>query len=385
MNELEKKAFLELKTTLKNAEKEIHQLFLEKEKLAVILESIGDGIFVIDVNLNIILINQVALDIAQIDKDKAVGVFYQNALHFEYEDSGLLNDSFIKNTISLRKTQKMSNKSVLVKKDGTKIPVADSSSPLFNAGGEVIGVVVIFRDITEERALDKAKSGFISIASHQLRTPLTAIRWYSEMLVKDSEKFDETQKDFLNEIHQGSERLYETINLLLSISRIESDQAKAPAIPVDLYELTNQIYFEVRSLIDEKKINFSVTKIESKFIVTLDPVAFRQVVSNLFTNAIRYTGYGGKIEVSWKMNDEKTSVIYSVRDNGIGIPENQKEHIFTKFFRAQNAIQKVPDGSGLGLSLVKELVELWGGNVYFEGMEGKGTTFFFTIPVNTEA
>ena len=385
MSESEQSVIIELKDALKDVERERHQLFLEKDKLSAILESIGDGVFVVDANLNILLINQIAADLAGVNKEEALGTFYQKILHFEYESDGSLNESFIKNTIALRKNQKMLHPTVLVKKDGIKIPVADSSAPLFNAGGEIIGVVVVFRDVTEERALDKAKSGFIAIASHQLRTPLTAIRWYSEMLIKDSDRFNETERDFINEIHGGVERLYQMINLLLSISRVEGEQAKAVAVPTDLAVLTAEVSLELMPMVNEKKITFNVTPPENRLIVSLEPVAFRQVISNIFTNAVRYVNNNGNIEVHWEMNKEKTAVVYSVKDDGIGIPENQRERIFQKFFRAQNAIQKIPDGSGLGLSLVKELVESWGGKIWFDTSEVKGTTFFFTIPTKNNA
>jgi len=116
-------------------------------------------------------------------------------------------------------------------------------------------------------------------------------------------------------------------------------------------------------------------------VVSQDSLTLRQVVLNLISNAIRYSNENGTIEIKWSVDNEKKEVVYMVRDNGIGIPENQRPRIFSKFFRAENARAWAPDGSGLGLALVKDLVESWGGKVWFEGTEGQGTTFFFTVPL----
>jgi len=251
--------------------------------------------------------------------------------------------------------------------------------------GELSGnnAVIIVRDANKDRELDKAKSGFISTASHQLRTPLTTIRWYSEMLLSGSYgALSEAQHDLVNEIHDGVNRLYQTINLLLGISRIESGKIGNDRVPIDLTAITTEVVKELSpSMVEKKLVYFSFSAQTYPIVVILDPVSLRQVILNLFANSIRYTNSNGTIEGRWLVDNEKNEVIYSVRDNGIGIPKAARGKIFSKFFRADNAISKIPDGTGLGLAFVKDIVTSWGGKVWFESEEGKGTTFFFTIPM----
>lgn len=247
--------------------------------------------------------------------------------------------------------------------------------------GDSAGAVIVFRDVTKDRELDDAKSGFISVASHQLRTPLTSIRWYSEMLLsEDAGALNPAQRDFMKEIHGGAERLYQTVDLLLGLSRVESGKIKIEKINIDLGVFTAEVEKEMSALAEEKKVTMMVSPPSGESVhVLLDPLMLRQVVINLLSNAIRYSNDGGVVEIRWWAG-ENGEAGYAVRDTGIGIPESQRARIFSKFFRAENALQKAPDGSGLGLALVKELVEGWGGRVWFESIEGQGATFFFTIP-----
>ncbi|MFZ2831828.1 MAG: HAMP domain-containing sensor histidine kinase, partial [Minisyncoccia bacterium] len=271
------------------------------------------------------------------------------------------------------------NFSITTKGRETELPIGFSVSAL---DGSFAGVVIIIRDVTADRELDEAKSGFISVASHQLRTPLTSIRWYSEMLLaEDTGPLNESQKDFMREIHGGAERLYQTVDLLLGISRVESGKMKSEKIAINLGEFTEGITKELRSQMNVKNLVLSVVPPPGDgVIVTLDPITLRQVVLNLVSNAIRYTNAQGFVEIKWWWGDDGKEIIYMVHDNGIGIPDSEHSHMFSKFFRAENARAQVPDGSGLGLALVKDLVESWGGKIWYDSREGSHTTFFFTIP-----
>ena len=191
----------------------------------------------------------------------------------------------------------------------------------------------------------------------------------------------EAQHDLVNEIHGGVNRLYQTINLLLGISRIESGKTGNDRVPIDLTAITTEVIKELTpSMVEKKLVYFSFSAQTDPIFVILDPVTLRQVILNLFANAIRYTNSNGTIEGRWLINKEKNEVVYSVRDNGIGIPKMAQSQMFTKFFRADNAIAKSPDGTGLGLAFVKDIVTSWGGKVWYETEEGKGTIFYFSIP-----
>ncbi len=375
------------------------KLEVESIRLQATLSSIGEGLILIDGKYKIVMVNPKILEFFVMSREEVEGKdlrtimkLWRNKKDEVPVTSWPTEEMFL--TKSVVVTDLEDDIYITTKNRDIYLPVSFSVAPLISAQmfqGDAVpqvspvsadaGGVIIIRDITEDREFDNAKSGFISIASHQLRTPLTTIRWYSEMLLdEDVGTLSKEQKDFLNEIHGGAERLYQTIDLLLGISRVESGKTKVNASHIDLTVFTTEITKELAHLINEKKLSFSIIPPEGvPVVVSLDPITLRQVIINFFSNAIRYTNDGGIIKAFWVL-DGAGNVVYSIKDNGIGIPKSQQSRIFSKFFRADNAIQKVPDGSGLGLAFVKDLVGSWGGQVRFETEEGKGTTFTFTIP-----
>lgn len=363
-------------------------LEIEKYRLQTIISSVGDGLILIDGAYTVTLVNPRAVEMLAVPLLDLVGKDLRTVMKLlkKREEEIPPGRWPTEEMFLTKKIVRMGLDAGLfltTKWRHVELPVTLSVAPL---GGGLAGGVIIIRDVTADRELDDAKSGFISVASHQLRTPLTTIRWYSEMLLsEDAGVLSEAQKDFLKEIHGGAERLYQTIDLLLGISRIESGRIKQQKLPIDLVAFTDNVVHELAPSMTEKELIASVfpPQIEVSNIF-LDPLMLRQVVMNLVSNAIRYTNKNGTIKISWSKSDDHREVMYSVSDNGIGIPEAQRGRIFTKFFRAENALTKVPDGSGLGLALVKELVESWKGRVWFETEEGKGTTFTFTVPLVTD-
>lgn len=361
----------------------------EKIKIQTILASIGDGLVFVDHEYKIVIVNAKLAEIFAIPEDELVGKdlrgimkLFKKKILIEPEQWPTEEMFLTKKVITATLDDDFA---IATTQRGSQLPIIFSIAPIL---GQLTGAVIVIRDVTADNELSEAKSGFISVASHQLRTPLTSIRWYSEMLLsEDAGSLTDTQKDFMKEIHSGAERLYQTVDLLLGISRVESGKLKAERKPIDLSIFTDDIKKELASQADEKGLEVSVTPPHREsVIVWLDPLTLRQVVLNLFSNAIRYTNDHGHIEVTWKMDESKKGneeVVYSVHDDGIGIPVSVQSRIFSKFFRAENARAQVPDGSGLGLALVKELVESWGGRVWFETSEGKGTTFFFTVPLTS--
>ncbi|HAT68624.1 MAG: hypothetical protein A2481_02240 [Candidatus Yonathbacteria bacterium RIFOXYC2_FULL_47_9] len=386
----EEKTFLEqskraIQNLLEDAEETKVDLAKESTRLQTIISSIGDGLILIDGKYRIELVNPKAAELLATEGIDLMGADLRAVMKVLKNKKGELplaewptEEMFMTKQIVV--TDLDDELSITTEKRTEGLPVAFSIAPL--EGDRGIGAVIIIRDVTEDRALDDAKSGFISVASHQLRTPLTTIRWYSEMLLsEDVGTVSGPQRDFLEEIHGGAERLYQTIDLLLGISRVESGKIKSEPVPVNLALFSEEIAHELAPQVQEKKLSLQILPPESQVVVMLDMLTLRQVILNLFSNAIRYTSENGVIEARWFVSEDGKEVTYSVHDNGIGIPEAQKSRIFSKFFRAENALEKVPDGSGLGLALVKELIEAWGGKVWFESVEGQGTTFLFTIPL----
>jgi len=363
-------------------------LAIEGNKLQTILSSIGDGLILIDGSYRVALVNPSASRMFGMAEEELIGQDLRSVITLWRKGKDIVPPTSwpIEEVFLTKKVINGTledNLSISTEKHPDKTPIVFSLAPL---GGGHAGVVIIFRDASRDRELDEAKSGFISVASHQLRTPLTSIRWYSEMLLsQDAGPLNDSQKDFMNEIHGGAERLYQTVDLLLGISRVESGKIKMDRAPIDVGAFTGEITKELASQIDMKNLALSVIPPDREpVIVWLDSLTLRQVIINLISNSIRYTNEHGLIEIKWWMGDEGREVVYMVHDNGIGIPENERSRIFSKFFRAENARSQVPDGSGLGLALVKELVESWGGKIWFDTAEGQGATFFFTIPLTTK-
>ncbi|MBU0611973.1 PAS domain S-box protein [Patescibacteria group bacterium] len=268
----------------------------------------------------------------------------------------------------------------MIRKNGEIFFTESNSNPSVYDGKPAL--VSSIQDITERKKLDDAKTSFISIASHQLRTPLTSIYWISEMFLNgDFGELSEKQKSFIEDIFNSNKKSLDFIKILLAMTRLEAGRVEVKPVPTDIKEVAESILSDLKELIENKKIKPRVNNQAFKIPkIDLPPEMFRQVVLNLISNAINYGKEGGKITIDFNLIDDENIVI-SVADDGIGIPKEEQKRIFEKFYRAENAQMIVPGGTGLGLNFAKNLVEAWNGKIWFESEEGKGTTFYFTVPL----
>lgn len=245
------------------------------------------------------------------------------------------------------------------------------------------GKLLIRRDLAlsraneQLRALDIAKSEFISVAAHQLRTPLSAIKWILSMATKKEFKSEAETLEFLNKAAESCQRMIMLVNDLLEVDHIQSGKDRFVFAPVNLKEIIGALFTEFSPQIETKKLHPRI-ELQGDCTVIGDTVKLRALFQNLIENAIKYTPDGGAITVIARPQDNKELI--SVSDTGIGIPADQKSRMFSKFFRAQNAIKTNTVGSGLGLFIAKEIIERHGGKMWFESPEGKGTTFFVELP-----
>ena len=231
------------------------------------------------------------------------------------------------------------------------------------------------RRLTEE---EMSKSMFF--AYHQLRTPLISIKWIVEMLLNgETGKLKPAQEELLMDLYSSVNHINELVSHLLSAVRIESEELVIKFEPVNLEKVCGEIIKELQPLINKKSQTFSFKKTVNLPIINTDPKYLHEVLTNLLSNAIRYTPNKGAIGFSVSLHKE--NVLFSVKDNGIGIPKSQQKRVFGKFFRGDNAVRFSNDGTGLGLYIVKHLTDLLGGKIWFESEENKGTTFYFTLPV----
>jgi two-component system sensor histidine kinase VicK len=231
------------------------------------------------------------------------------------------------------------------------------------------------------QALDAVKSEFISIAAHQLRTPLSAIKWIIHMLAHEEFKDVAERSMFIEKAAESTDRMIELVNDLLEADHIQSGKYQFVFAEVAADELINGIVGELKTIADERKITIE-TDLVSATAVRGDAMKLRALFQNLIENAIKYTLPGGKVKVSSVKETDYLKV--SVSDSGIGIPDAQKNHIFSKFFRASNAVRVDTVGSGLGLFIAKEVVQRHGGNIWFESKTDVGTTFYVELPLNNK-
>lgn len=247
----------------------------------------------------------------------------------------------------------------------------------FYVGG-TMRLVVIARDISERKKIDNAKSEFVSWVSHQLRTPLTASSFLAEMLLSgDDGKLTIEQMQSIQKIYDANQRMISLINALLNVARIELGTLAVERAPTSLSELADSVLEDLRPQIESKKIAIERTYDKSLPLMDIDPRLMRMVFQNLLSNAVKYTPAG---TVAVKITRETQNAMIMIRDTGLGIPKDAQEKIFGKLFRADNVQSKDIEGTGLGLYIIRAVVQLFGGKIWFESEENKGTAFFVSLP-----
>ncbi len=254
--------------------------------------------------------------------------------------------------------------------------------PIRNNNGKVVKMVGVNFDVTKEHAVDQAKTEFVSLASHQLRTPLSAINWYTEMLLAgDAGAITDDQKNYLEEIYHGNQRMVDLVNALLNVSRMELGTFIVEPEPTNIIQLAQDVVKEQNPQITQRKIQLTVKFAKDIPVMQVDPKLLRMVFQNLLSNSVKYTPEGGAVTMSIQRDDKDNAVAITVADTGYGIPKEQHDKIFSKLFRADNVREQDTDGTGLGLYIVKSIVEQSNGKIWFESEKDKGTTFHVTLPL----
>lgn len=349
-----------------------------------ILASIGEGLVVVDEHGRITFVNEVFEDLLGWKKEEVLNKKMSELIPQEDEEGNLV--SFEKQVLSrvLAGKKMASSSSPLlsnfykVRKNQTRFPAATVVSPIV-LGKKIIGAVEVFRDITKERDVDKAKTEFVSLASHQLRTPTTAINWFAEMLLQEEVgTLNQKQKDYCQEIHRGNQRMIALMNELLTVSRIDLGTVSIESVPINLLDIVDDILEELQVQIFKKDLLIEKVHRDESAWITSDSTLVRIALHNLICNAVVYSDAGDIITVTIKKEDAR--VLVEVKDRGCGVPESDQSKIFAKFFRAENARVIRPDGTGLGLYMTKSIVEVLGGTIGFTSKEGKGATFMVSMP-----
>lgn len=388
---------------MKNKKTEKAPVEHTKSEYEAMLKSIGDGLVVVDKEGKITYTNIASEEMLGWKFHEIIGKKMDKVIQAEDVDGTKIEykDRIMTQVLLGRKfVVDQTNQIYYVRKNNTRFPISSVVSPVL-LDSKIVGAVAVFRDITKEREIDKAKTEFVSLASHQLRTPLSAVRWYSEMLLAgDAGEVSPEQKKYIEEIYRGNQRMIGLVNALLDVSRIEMGTFIMESKPVDVVKLAQDVIDDNKLHISEKRISFSGVFQKKILNIQSDPKVLHIVLQNILSNAIKYTPEGGKVELSIfheesdknnlkggnsrvknKDNITEKYIIIKILDSGYGIPKDQQSKIFTKLFRANNVVGKDTQGTGLGLYIAKSIVDQSGGNIWFESNENKGTVFYVRLPI----
>ena len=348
------------------------------------LANISDAVVATDEQGVIAIINNAALKSLGLERKNVIGRKITEVI-FAQDDEGnpIPNDQRCTQKVLATgnsATTSVSTAYYYMRANKEKFPVAITATPVkFTFNGKAISVMEIFRDITKEKEIDRQKSEFISIASHQLRTPLGSMRWNLELMESEIPSSPKEAQERLREVHKINVRVINLVRDLLNVTRIDQGRVEDEPEPTDVADIIQSAIKEIEPQAHEKSISIEMKiKTPDTPVIVIDVKRFREVIQNLLTNAVRYTLSGGHVHVEIDHTDHSLEI--AVLDTGIGIPEKEYSRIFSKFARAENAAVIDTEGSGLGLYIVKSYVAGWGGKIWFESKVGKGTTFHVSLP-----
>ncbi len=357
-----------------------------EEKLRLILETIPHGLAVADMSGKLIQINRSVMRQSGFSEKELLGKKYFNFVSKKDRDRAVEYHNEV-----VESGTDQDNEYILKRKDGSEFPAKITEIPIEDASGNILGTLAMVEDITEQRKaeeehrknieyreLDRLKTNLLSTISHELRTPLASIKGYSSLLLTYNRRLDDTQKrESLEAIDRSTDRLTELIEHLLDMSRLDAGLLRLNLEETKPSNIFSAAVAEAR--LRAPKYKFKI-EIKSRLPALMaDAKRLRQVIDNLVNNAIKYSPQGTKITVRAEVKAKE--LLVSVADQGQGIAAAETKKIFDRMYRIEQRLGKDPGGLGLGLSLCKALVEAHGGRIWVESQVGKGSTFYFTIPL----
>jgi two-component system phosphate regulon sensor histidine kinase PhoR len=354
------------------------QLAKEKELLSVTLASMSDGVIAVDVDKKIILFNRVVENLSGAGCRCSTGKNIDEVLKIVKEGSGQPVESIVDAVLRTGLPQIGTDQDCLVADSGRPHPVAVSAAPICENTGNVVGVVVVLRDVTREREIEQMKKDFISSVSHELRTPLTSIMAYTDAILSTPALSEQSKREYLLIIEEESKRLASLIESILEISRIESGKSGMNWQEVDISAVVMRVFSALIPVANKGFIHLGLDVPDKPIIVKGDENKIESIISNLVNNAIKFTPDGGMVNISARLQQEQLCIC--VTDSGLGIPKESLPKIFDRFYRVYRPSKKI-QGTGLGLAIVKEYVSMHGGRIEVESKEGKGSKFTVILPL----
>lgn len=353
-------------------------------QLEIIISDLNDGLIAYDNRFTIQIFNPAAERIFSIKKEQVLGQAFgpERAQELPFR---LLAQTIFPSLAPLvieRSEPGVYPQIVDLSFTDPKRELRVSTSRVLTPTGETTGFIKLVKDKTREAELIRSKSEFITIAAHQLRTPLTTIHWVLEGL-KGKEKLEAEDQELVISGLKDSVKLLKIVNDLLDVSKIEEGKFGYDLRQVNIIEFLSSLLMNAENMAKKYEVKLYLDKgQETAVSLTIDPNRLGLAISNLLDNAIKYNVKNGTVTVKLERLADKPYLQVSIKDSGIGIPPEEVPKVFTKFFRAENAVKVETEGSGLGLYITKNIINRHGGTIWAESVLGRGTTFYFTLPLD---
>ncbi len=373
-------------------------LFDEKAKSDIILNAIDDGVILIDANKTIQLFNPAAEKITGWAQKDAVGIQYTSVLKLidkKNEPYPSSQDPFVRIFSEIATIK--DNQANIMSSSGKLIALDITVTPLINQQNNITGAVGVFRDVTEQRSAEAQRAEFISTASHEMRTRVTAIEGYLALAMNDRvSKIDSKARDYLDKAHASTQHLGKLFQDLLTSAKAEDGRLQNFPVVVEMGEYLEQLAQDLRFSAEKKGLGMEYLigaegqatnsdrgemggskVVRPLYYVHIDPDRMREVITNLFDNATKYTDTG---KVSIGITGDTQVVQVRIQDTGAGIPKEDVPHLFEKFYRVDNTATRTIGGTGLGLFICRKIVEMYNGRIWVDSKLGQGSTFYINLP-----
>ncbi len=359
------------------------EIKIERNELKSIIFNLRDGVIAYDPNFKILIFNRAAEEIFNIPAQEIIGQYFSPERAREPRFKLISQAIFpsLAPVVIRRSEAGVYPQIVDLSFDEPKIELRVATDKIIDPRGQLLGFFKLVHDRTREINLMRAKTEFITVASHQLRTPLTGIHWALESLAKEIS--DEGQKELVNTSLEAAAKLLKTVNDLLDVSKIEEGRFGYQFENVNIINFIEDIIKEMESLANQAGIKIYFQKpADASIVVSIDNQKLGMVFSILLDNAIKYNVKNGEVVVAVGRISNQPYIQISIKDTGLGIPQDQLDKLFTKFFRAANVVKSSPEGTGLGLYIAKNIIKCHGGEIWVESELNRGSTFYFTLPTD---
>lgn len=346
----------------------------EKRKTESIMMNLSDGLIMLDNTYRLVLVNPKAEEYLGIKEKEVVGLKTFTQEINKFPNLKQIIKKIPQSPVSLKPLQE----TILIKKP-TKRYLKITTSPVYSRG-TFLGFVKLLIDMTREKEIDQMKSEFVSLASHQLRSPLSSLKWLIEIMLRNRVGvISDEQNKVLKQMQESNDRMIKTVQNLLNVSRIEEGKKGLELKKINFNQIVKNAIQDIQAQAIKKSIRINFEPAET-IEANLDPEKIKIVVQNIIDNAVKYTKEKGDVKIKTKLIGD--NIKFTVSDNGIGIPEVEQQKIFVKFHRSANAKLLSVHGTGLGLYIAKKIVEAHKGKIWFTSSKNQGTTFYIELPTH---